>query len=73
MADASKQKAPVHALGAAGLAESLSREYVRRGGDAHALFAAYAGLVSAHDSKVGSDCLTALDRLLFGGANDETT
>ena len=59
---------PQHALASASFAESLAREYVRQGGDAAALFAAFAGLVSARDSIVGKDCLTALDRRLFGDA-----
>ena len=33
-----------------------------------ALFIAFAGLVSARDSVVGGDCLTALDRRLYGNA-----
>jgi hypothetical protein len=57
---------PRHSLEAASFAESLAQEYVRRGGTTHALFVAFAGLVSARDSSVGADCLTALDRKLFG-------
>lgn len=59
---------PQHSMVAAGFAETLAREYVRTGGDPRALFVAYAGLVSARDKAVGADCLTALDRMLFGDA-----
>jgi hypothetical protein len=58
---------PRHAIEVAGFAESLAREYVKQGGNAVALFAAFAGLVSARDRVVGIDCLTALDVRLFGG------
>jgi hypothetical protein len=54
-----------------GFAESLARQYVTQGGDAVALFAAFAGLVAAHDATVGLDCLTALDRRLCGDVKSE--
>ena len=56
------------AFEAAAFAETLAREYERQGGDTRALFVAFAGLVSARDSVVGGDCLTALDRRLYGSA-----
>jgi hypothetical protein len=59
---------PRQAFQAAAFAETLAREYVRQGGTAHALFVAFAGLVSARDKTVGADCLTALDRQLYGDA-----
>jgi hypothetical protein len=63
---------PQHALVTVSFAESLAREYVRQGGETLALFSAFAGLVSARDKQVGADCLTALDRLICGGANAES-
>jgi hypothetical protein len=63
----SSDEPPRHAVEATAFAERLAREYVARGGNIGALFAAYAGLVSARDKAVGADCLVALDRKLFGG------
>jgi hypothetical protein len=56
---------PLHAISATAFAETLAKEYERRGGNMHTLFAAFAGLVSARDKAVGADCLTALDRAFF--------
>lgn len=57
---------PLAALPAASFAETLAREYERRGGNVTALFAAYAGLVAARDKTVGTDCLIAVDRMISG-------
>jgi hypothetical protein len=54
-------------LDAAGFAETITREYVGKGGSPLALFMAFAGLVSARDRVVAADCLTAFDGHLFGG------
>ena len=58
---------PSHAYAVVGFAESLAREYARRGGDLTVLFGAYAGLVSARHKAAGADCLIALDRMVCGG------
>jgi hypothetical protein len=60
---------PPHSFAAANFADTLARKYTRQGGTTHALFTAFAALVSARDQKVGADCLIALDRKLFGDAN----
>ena len=70
MAKPSDEELPQHSLDAASFAETLAREYVRQGGSAEALFVAYAGLVSARDRAVGADCLTALDRRVFGDSGE---
>jgi hypothetical protein len=62
MAHRSFDEIPPEALPSVALAETLAREHVRRGGDAAALLAAFAGLVTARDKAVGADCLVALDR-----------
>jgi len=59
---------PSYALEAVAFADRLAREHVSRGGDIFALFAAFAGLVSARDKKVSADCLIALDRKLYDDA-----
>jgi hypothetical protein len=69
---ASPKELPSHALATVSFAENLAREYCRQGGDTVALFAAFAGLVSARDKIVGADCLMALDRRLFGDAKPES-
>lgn len=47
---------------AAALAESLANQYAVQNNDILPLFAAFVGLVFSRDSKVGRDCLIALDR-----------
>jgi hypothetical protein len=62
MGTPSQKELPLHAIVAASFAESLARQYAMQGGKLQDLFAAFAGLVSARDEAVGSDCLAALDQ-----------
>jgi hypothetical protein len=68
MGTSPQQELPQHAIMAASFAESLAREYAKQGGKLQDLFVAFAGLVSARDKAVGSDCLSALDQKIFDDA-----
>jgi hypothetical protein len=69
MGTSPQQELPQHAIMAASFAESLAREYAIQGGKLQDLFVAFAGLVSARDKVVGSDCLAALDQKITGDAS----
>ena len=57
------------------LAENLARSYVNQGGNVIDLFSAFVGVVCHRDSRVGHDCVTALDRWVMGdrGSGDAPT